>query len=144
MMGLIILVPSLPNLLNCSELHRRRAWHDAAFTYVPLCTESLAPPPLTSIMASWPTSKHRYKWSSAEPVVEADYKLYNQVHFNGTLQRKFVNYDCFTSKARIEKLVALQNDGTVRQPSDPQTPLWTIVDGAGTDGSDIMRMLEVG
>ena len=47
-------------------------------------------------------------------------------------------------KARIEKLVALQNDGTVRQPSDPQTPLWTIVDGAGTDGSDIMRMLEVG
>ena len=31
----------------------------------------------------------------------------------------------------------------MRQPSDPKTPLWTIVDGASTDGSDILRMLEV-
>ena len=75
--------------------------------------------------------------------MEADYALYNQVHFNGTLQRKFVNYDCFTSKDRIDKLVALQGDGVVREPSDPATPLWTIVDGPGTDGRDIKRMLEV-
>lgn len=85
----------------------------------------------------------RYDPAHAEPVTEVDYALYNQVHFNGTLQRKFVNYDCLASKERIDKLVALQGDGVVRQPWDPATPLWTIVDGPTTDGSDIKRMLEV-
>ena len=31
-MALIILMPSLPNLLNCWDISRRRSWHAKAFT----------------------------------------------------------------------------------------------------------------
>lgn len=30
-MALVILMPSLPNLLNCCEISRRRSWHETAF-----------------------------------------------------------------------------------------------------------------
>jgi hypothetical protein len=72
LMIVIILIPSLPNLLNPLEISRRRAWHDGAFTYNPVL-------PLIP------------------PLPEADVTKYSQVHFNGTLQVKGIAYDALST-----------------------------------------------
>jgi hypothetical protein len=64
-----ILIPSLPNLLNPLEIHRRRSWH---FT-------------------------HYTNESPAKMLVEADVSKYKQIHFNGTLQVKGVAYDVLST-----------------------------------------------
>ena len=104
----IILVPSLPTLLNCFEIHRRRSWHSKTFTY-----------------------KH------AQPIAEADAMRYNQVHFNGTLQRRGINFDCLSSQARYELRASADND-----PASPGALV--IVDGVSTAGSEFLHRLETG